>query len=223
MVAPIHFTVRWQPSRREVVDRAAYFRETRGAKVGGSLFGADRHWAPWLADRVADEVDRCLGEGWPTTEEVLLGTVLAEHPERCEVHFASPRTTLVNMLGTRSDPFVALDAMRTLADGDGEALRALEIALELEAAHHGRRLHLGELAEVDLYDGLLVAAWHAGERGVARRAARALEDLATRHPAHSPAGEALRTPRLRANIALVQDLDGHGEQPGRAASLLGAS
>ncbi|MHB1510273.1 MAG: hypothetical protein ACYCST_12570 [Acidimicrobiales bacterium] len=220
--APIHLTVRWQPSRREIVDRAAYFRETRGAKVGGSLFGADHERARWLADRVASEVDRCLGEGWPTTEEVLLGAVLAEHPDMCDVHFASPRTTLVNMLGTRSDPFVVLDAMRTLAGGDGEAERALEIALELEAAHHARRLHLGEVAEVELYDGLLVAAWQAGEHGAALRAARALEDLAARHPPDSPAGEALRTPRLRANVGLVQDLDGHLEKPGFAASLLGA-
>jgi hypothetical protein len=219
--APVHLTVRWQPSRREVADRAAYFRDTPGAKVGGSLFGAQPERARWLADRVADEVDRCLDERWPTTEEVLLGAVLAEHGEAFQVHFASPRTTLVNLLGPRSDPFVALDAVCTLT-GDGEVERALELALGIAAADRAGQLHLGELAEVQLYDHLLVAAWHAGERGEARRAAEVLDALLIRCRPGSPAGDALRVPRLRANIDLAKSLDEAAPPASAPVPLLGA-
>jgi hypothetical protein len=219
--APIHLTVRWQPSPREVADRAGYFRDTPGAKVGGSLFGAHPERARWLADRVSDEVDRCLGQGWPTTEEVLLGAVLAEHPDACNVHFASPRTTLVNLLGPRSDPFVALDAVHTLTR-DGKARQALDIALDLEEAHRSGRLHPGELTEVQLYDLLLVAAWNAGEHCGARRAAEILDALLFRCPAGTPAGEALRAPRLRANVDLAKGLGGGSPEPGRSPPLLGA-
>ncbi|HTX01986.1 MAG TPA: hypothetical protein VMD59_24595, partial [Acidimicrobiales bacterium] len=211
--APIHLTVRWQPSRREVEDRTAYFRDTPGAKVGGSLFGARPGEARWLADRMDDEVGRCLASGWPTTEEVLLGAVLAEHPDACEVHYASPRTTLVNLLGTRSDPYVALDAARALTE-DGQAPRALELVLALEAAERNGELHLGELAEVQLYDRLLVAAWYAGDEDEARRAALILERLRHDVLPGTPAGEATLEPRIRANVALALAL---GSRPGTAS------
>lgn len=81
--APLHVHFLWSIDLAEVRDRVAWYRDNAMPRVAGGLFGGSPEALTALAEWFDVEAGRCLATGYPATEEVVLGPVVAEHRGAC--------------------------------------------------------------------------------------------------------------------------------------------
>lgn len=86
--------------------------------VGGGLWSARPPEIRWLADRIGEEWERCLDLGFAVTDEMLLGRIVLQHPERFDLYYADHTSLAANWNGVKRDHrLIAEMAHRALEDG----------------------------------------------------------------------------------------------------------
>jgi hypothetical protein len=87
--------------------------------VGGGVMAARAEEIGWLRDRIAEEWDWALANEYAVTDEMMIGWIRYQHPERFEIYYADHPTLVSNYLVTRgSHDLIRLMAERALQDGD---------------------------------------------------------------------------------------------------------
>lgn len=98
--------------------------------VGGGLWSARRPEIEWLADQIANEWRRCLALGFAVTDEMMLGRILIEHPEKFDIYYADHTSLAANWCGVRrSHRLIAECALRALEDGSPSEAKDRFLAL----------------------------------------------------------------------------------------------
>jgi hypothetical protein len=93
--------------------------------VGGGLWAARRPEIEWLAEQIAAEWRVVLDAGHVATDEMLIGRIALQHPERFDVYYGDHPTLLTNWESVKaSHRLVAEMALRALEDQNVEAARA---------------------------------------------------------------------------------------------------
>lgn len=200
-VPGIRADVLWETTAEEVADAVAYYRDNPFSRVAGGLLGVPHADAAELAGWVEAEVVRCVGSGWPSVEEAVMGAVVATRPDRFSLSYGPWEALLANLDGLHD---AAWHRLRLLADCRERGLhdRAVGHALALDTAWRAGTVALDAEQVVALHDDLLVSSWWSGRHDLAGHAAGVLramrcEDL----PATARAR--LGSERMAANLALV--------------------
>jgi len=98
--------------------------------VGGGLWSARAPEIEWLADRISEEWARCLDLGFAVTDEMMLGRIVIEHPEKFDLYYADHTSLAANWSGVRrSHELIAHMALEALKDGSPEEARERFLAL----------------------------------------------------------------------------------------------
>jgi hypothetical protein len=101
-------------------DRDSYYSD-HFWPVGGGVIRGKPEDLVWLDDRVEEEWSWCLENGYAATDEMMIGFVRFQHPERFETYYANHSTLVENFHGIKRDrEFIAYMAMRALDDGANE-------------------------------------------------------------------------------------------------------
>ncbi len=150
----LHANVLWEIDPSEYEDAENFYRHTPFSKIAGGLFGIPAESSAEFTTAFNDEVDRCLGAGWPTIDEVLLGVVFDRLRNDTEFSYGPWETLLSNFSGLHG---AAWHRLRLLRDCMHRNLleRAGAHINDLRGAHGFGRIQLtdNEIAELaDLED-----------------------------------------------------------------------
>lgn len=93
--------------------------------VGGGLWSARAPEIEWLVDRIDEEWHRCLDLGFAVTDEMMLGRIVIEHPEKFDLYYANHTSLVANWDGAvrRDHRLIAEMAYRALEDGSPDEAR----------------------------------------------------------------------------------------------------
>lgn len=198
----VRVDVLWETTAEEVADPVAYYRDNPFSRAAGGLLGVPRADVAELAGWVDDEVARCVGSGWPTVDEAVMGAVAATHADRFALSYGPWEALVANLDGLHD---AAWHRLRLLADCRERGLhdRAVGHALALDGAWRSGTVALDAEQVVALHDDLLVSAWWSGRRDLAGHAAGVLQEMQRRADLPGPALDRLGSERMAANLALV--------------------
>ena len=199
--APLRITLFRETTPTDVADRARYLATMAEPAVAGSVFGGEREALAGLAAWFDREVNESLATGHPALEEVLLGAVVAEHRAAFMVSYASHASILENLLGPRTDSWVALRALASCRDR-GLHEEGLAVARELEEAWRSGALQLSWREVGRLHSDGAAIAWDAGRYDVAARAQTRLAELVEQTPTADGGRPAAARPAPRSTVAL---------------------
>lgn len=112
-IAELSYVPRWARETREAFYRQHWY------PLGGGVMVAAAPELLWLRERIAEEWDWALAHGYAVTDEMMIGFIRYQHPERFEIYYADHPTLLSNYLTTRSShDLIRLMAERARQDGD---------------------------------------------------------------------------------------------------------
>lgn len=197
----IRADVLWETSAEEAADAVAYYRDNPFSRVAGGLLGVPRADLADLVGWLDAELLRCVGSGWPTIDEAVMGAVVAGHPDRFALSYGPWESLIANLDGLHD---AVWHRLRLLADCRSRDLheRAVGHALAIDRAWSGGIVALDDEQVVALYDDLLVSAWWSGHPDLAGHAAEVLRGLAPTALGEE-ARARLTSERITANLALV--------------------
>lgn len=115
-------------------DRAAFYADHYWPVAGGVIQGTPAALA-WLDAQVETEWQWCLANGYAATDEMMLGFIRFQHPERFEAYYADHPTLVDNWGGVRDSlPLIMQMALRAQDDGN-----AAEAQSRFDAVASARR------------------------------------------------------------------------------------
>lgn len=122
--------------------RQHYYCDHYWPVAGGVIRGSPADLT-WLDEQVEAEWQWCLENEYAATDEMMLGWIRLQHPERFDTYYADHPTLVHNFNGvTESQSLITQMALRAVDDGFEEEARARFEAVSL--AHLARELRSNE-------------------------------------------------------------------------------